>query len=163
MAKGEFIAMFDADFVPPKYFVQRVVPTFADPKVGCVQTRWGHLNRDTSPFTRVQALGVDGHFVVEQTARSRSGLFVNFNGSAGMWRRECIGDAGGWQGDTLTEDLDLSYRAQLRGWRIAYVPDIVAPVELPAQISALQRQQARWAQGSIQTALKLVGPLVRSS
>ena len=142
--------------------MRRVVPHFADPTVGCVQTRWGHLNRDYSLFTRVQALGVDGHFVVEQTARSRAGLFINFNGTAGVWRRACIEDAGGWQGDTLTEDLDLSYRAQLRGWRIGYLPDVVVPAELPAQISGFKRQQARWAQGSIQTALKLLGPLLRS-
>jgi len=161
-AKGELIAIFDADFLPPPDFLQRVVPHFADPIVGCVQTRWGHLNRGYSLFTRAQALGVDGHFVVEQTARSRAGLFINFNGTAGIWRRTCIGDAGGWQGDTLTEDLDLSYRAQLRGWQIGYVPDVVVPAELPAQISGFKRQQARWAQGSIQTALKLLGPLLRS-
>ncbi|NIO72790.1 MAG: glycosyltransferase, partial [Anaerolineae bacterium] len=161
-AKGELIAIFDADFLPPPDFLQRVVPHFADPIVGCVQTRWGHLNRDYSLFTQAQALGVDGHFVVEQTARSRAGLFINFNGTAGIWRRTCIGDAGGWQGDTLTEDLDLSYRAQLRGWQIGYVPDVVVPAELPAQISGFKRQQARWAQGSIQTALKLLGPLLRS-
>jgi cellulose synthase/poly-beta-1,6-N-acetylglucosamine synthase-like glycosyltransferase len=130
--------------------------------VGCIQTRWGHLNRDYSSLTRAQALGIDGHFVVEQTARSRAGLFLNFSGTAGVWRRACIEDAGGWQGDTLTEDLDLSYRAQLRGWRIAYLPDVVVPAELPVQINALKRQQARWAQGSIETALKLIGPLFRS-
>jgi cellulose synthase/poly-beta-1,6-N-acetylglucosamine synthase-like glycosyltransferase len=161
-AKGELIAIFDADFLPPPDFLQRIVPYFADPTVGCVQTRWGHLNRGYSLFTQAQALGVDGHFVVEQTARSRAGLFINFNGTAGVWRRACIEDAGGWQGDTLTEDLDLSYRAQLRGWRIGYLPDVVVPAELPAQISAFKRQQARWAQGSIQTALKLLGPLLRS-
>jgi cellulose synthase/poly-beta-1,6-N-acetylglucosamine synthase-like glycosyltransferase len=162
-AKGELIAIFDADFLPPPDFLRRVVPHFADPIVGCIQTRWGHLNRDYSLFTQVQALGVDGHFVVEQTARSRAGLFINFNGTAGVWRRACIEDAGGWQGDTLTEDLDLSYRAQLRGWRIEYLPDVVVPAELPAQISAFKRQQARWAQGSIQTALRLLGPLLRSA
>lgn len=161
-AKGELIAIFDADFLPPTDFLRQVVPHFADPAVGCIQTRWGHLNRDYSLFTRAQALGVDGHFVVEQTARSRAGLFINFNGTAGVWRRTCIEDAGGWQGDTLTEDLDLSYRAQLRGWRIGYLPDVIVPAELPAQISAFKRQQARWAQGSIQTALKLLGPLLRS-
>ena len=161
-AKGELVAIFDADFLPPPDFLRRVVPHFADPTVGCIQTRWGHLNRDYSLFTQVQALGVDGHFVVEQTARSRAGLFINFNGTAGVWRRACIEDAGGWQGDTLTEDLDLSYRAQLRGWRIGYLPDVVVPAELPAQISAFKRQQARWAQGSIQTALKLLGPLLHS-
>jgi cellulose synthase/poly-beta-1,6-N-acetylglucosamine synthase-like glycosyltransferase len=161
-ARGELTAIFDADFVPPSDFLRRVVPYFTDLTVGCVQTRWGHLNRDYSALTRAQALGIDGHFVVEQTARSRAGLFLNFNGTAGVWRRECIHDAGGWQGDTLTEDLDLSYRAQLRGWRIAYLPDVVVPAEIPVQISALKRQQARWAQGSIETALKLIGPLLRS-
>jgi cellulose synthase/poly-beta-1,6-N-acetylglucosamine synthase-like glycosyltransferase len=161
-AKGEFLAIFDADFVPPPDFLQRVLPEFADPRVGCVQTRWGHLNRDYSLLTQVQALGLDGHFVVEQTARSRSGLFLNFNGSAGIWRRRCIEEAGGWAGDTLTEDLDLSYRAQLRGWRIAYRPDVVVPAELPVQMSAFKHQQARWAQGSIQTALKLTRLLLCS-
>jgi cellulose synthase/poly-beta-1,6-N-acetylglucosamine synthase-like glycosyltransferase len=161
-ATGQLIAIFDADFLPPPDFLRHAVPHFADPDVGCIQARWGHLNRDYSPLTRAQALGVDGHFIVEQTARSRAGLFINFNGTAGVWRRACIEDAGGWQGDTLTEDLDLSYRAQLRGWRIAYLPDLVVPAELPVQISALKRQQARWAQGSIETALKLIGPLLRS-
>jgi len=161
-AQGELLAIFDADFVPPSDFLRRVVPQFSDPTVGCVQTRWGHLNRDYSLFTQIQALGVDGHFVVEQTARSRSGLFINFNGTGGVWRRVCIEDAGGWQGDTLTEDLDLSYRAQLRGWRISYLPDVIVPAELPAQISPFKQQQARWAQGSIQTALKLLVPLIRS-
>jgi cellulose synthase/poly-beta-1,6-N-acetylglucosamine synthase-like glycosyltransferase len=159
VAKGQFIAILDADFVPPADFLKRVLPEFSDPGVGCVQTRWGHLNREYSLLTEVQALALDGHFVVEQTARSRSGLFLNFNGSAGIWRRECIEDAGGWAGDTLTEDLDLSYRAQLRGWRIAYRPDVVVPAELPVQMSGFKQQQARWAQGSIQTALKLAGVL----
>jgi cellulose synthase/poly-beta-1,6-N-acetylglucosamine synthase-like glycosyltransferase len=161
-AKGELIAIFDADFMPAPDFLLRLVPHFMDPVVGCIQARWGHVNRDYSVFTQTQALGVDGHFVVQQTARSRAGLFLNFNGTAGVWRRACIDDAGAWQGDTLTEDLDLSYRAQLRGWRIAYLPDVVAPAELPAQISAFKRQQARWAQGSIQTALKHMVPLLRS-
>ena len=161
-AQGEFIAIFDADFVPPSNFLTRVVPHFDGPRIGCVQTRWGHLNRDFSAFTQTQALGVDGHFVIEQTTRSWNGLFLNFNGTAGVWRRTCIEDAGGWQADTLTEDLDLSYRAQLRGWRFAYSPDIVVPAELPAQVSAFKQQQARWAQGSIQTALKLLVPLLRS-
>ncbi len=161
-AKGELIAVFDADFVPPPSFLRQVVPHLADPEVGCVQTRWGHVNRDYNLLTRVQALMLDGHFVVEQTARSRAGLFISFNGTAGVWRRACIEDAGGWTSDTLTEDLDLSYRAQLRGWRIAYLPHVVVPAELPVQIGAFKRQQARWAQGSIQTALKLVGPILRS-
>jgi cellulose synthase/poly-beta-1,6-N-acetylglucosamine synthase-like glycosyltransferase len=162
-ADGELVAIFDADFLPGIDFLRRVVPHFADPAVGCVQTRWGHVNRDYSVFTQTQALGVDGHFIVQQAARYRAGLFLNFNGTAGIWRRTCIEDAGGWQGDTLTEDLDLSYRAQLRGWRIAYLPEVVVPAELPAQISAFKRQQARWAQGSIETAKKLLGPLLRSS
>jgi cellulose synthase/poly-beta-1,6-N-acetylglucosamine synthase-like glycosyltransferase len=161
-ATGELIAILDADFVPPSDFLRRVVPSFADPRVGCVQTRWGHMNRDYSVLTQTQALGMDGHFVVEQAARSHSGLFINFNGTAGVWRRTCIDDAGGWTADTLTEDLDLSYRAQLRGWRIAYLPDVIVPAELPAQVSAFKRQQARWAQGSIETALKLAGRLLRS-
>ncbi len=162
-AKGELLAVFDADFVPQPDYLREIVPHFADPNVGCVQTRWGYLNRDYSLLTQAQALGVDGHFVVEQTARSRAGLFINFNGTAGVWRRACIEDAGGWTADTLTEDLDLSYRAQLRGWRIEYRPDVVVPAELPAQISAFKRQQARWAQGSIQTAIKLLRPLLRSA
>ncbi len=161
-ARGELIAIFDADFCPAPDFLRQVVPYLADAQVGCVQASWGHLNRDYSLLTQAQALGMDGHFVVEQTARTRAGLFVNFNGTAGIWRRNCIEEAGGWQGDTLTEDLDLSYRAQLRGWRILYLPDITVPAELAAQISAYKRQQARWAQGSIQTALKLVKPLFRS-
>lgn len=161
-AQGELLAIFDADFVPQPDFLRHVVPEFEDPTVGCVQTRWGHLNREYSLFTKTQALGVDGHFVVEQSARNRTGLFINFNGTAGVWRRACIQDAGGWQGDTLTEDLDLSYRAQLRGWRIVYRPDVVVPAEIPVQISAFKRQQARWAQGSIQSARKLLGPLLHS-
>lgn len=161
-AKGEMVAIFDADFMPTTDFLLRLIPHFADPAVGCIQARWGHVNRDYSILTKIQAMGVDGHFVVQQSARSRAGLFLNFNGTAGIWRRACIEDAGGWQGDTLTEDLDLSYRAQLRGWRIAYLPGTMVPAELPVQISAFKRQQARWAQGSIETALKLVGALLRS-
>ncbi len=162
LASGEFIAIFDADFVPPSDFLKRTIPYFNDPRVGCVQTRWGHLNPDSSQLTRVQALGIDGHFLIEQQARHTVGAFLNFNGTAGVWRRACITDAGGWQGDTLTEDLDLSYRAQLRGWRISYRPEIVTPAELPVQIDAFKRQQFRWAKGSFQTALKLMGSLWRS-
>ncbi len=162
-ASGEFIAIFDADFVPPPDFLRRTIPWFADDRVGCVQARWEHLNRDYSRLTRAQALGVDGHFVVEQAARHRSGLFVNFNGTAGVWRKACIVDAGGWQHDTLTEDLDLSYRAQLCGWRFVYLPDVPVPAELPVQMDAYKRQQARWAKGTMQTARKLIGPLLRSS
>jgi cellulose synthase/poly-beta-1,6-N-acetylglucosamine synthase-like glycosyltransferase len=130
--------------------------------VGAVQARWGHLNAEYSPITRAQALLLDGHFVVEQTARYRSGLFLNFNGSAGVWRRACIEDAGGWQADTLAEDLDLSYRAQLQGWRICYLPDVVAPAEIPPQVMALKGQQFRWAKGSFQCLRKLAGALLRA-
>ena len=161
-SSGELIAIFDADFVPPPDFLRRVVPYFASPDVGCVQTRWEHLNAAYSTLTQVQAMALDGHFGVEQRARSRTGLFLNFNGSAGVWRRACIEDAGGWQADTLAEDLDLSYRAQLAGWRILYVPDIMVPAELPPQFDALRRQQSRWAQGGIQVAWKLL-PLLLCS
>jgi len=152
-ARGEIIAIFDADFVPSPDFLRRTVPHFvAQPKLGFVQTRWSHLNRDYSVITRAQALALDGHFVVEQTARHRSGLFMNFNGTAGLWRRTCIEDSGGWRGDTVCEDLDLSYRAQLAGWQTLYLPDVEAPAEIPAQITAYKRQQFRWAKGSIQCA-----------
>jgi cellulose synthase/poly-beta-1,6-N-acetylglucosamine synthase-like glycosyltransferase len=161
-ARGEIVAILDADFVPPPDFLRRMVPYLSDPTVGCAQARWGHLNRGDSPFTESQALGIDGHFVVEHTARTRNGLLSSFSGSAGLWRRRCIEEAGGWQDDTLTEDLDLSYRAQLRGWRIVSCPDVVVPGELPARVSGFRRQQARLAQGSIQTARKVLGPLLRS-
>lgn len=157
--QGEFIAIFDADFIPLSDFLQKAIPCFADSTVGCVQTRWGHVNPDVSGLTKAQALGIDGHFIVEQQARHQMGAFLNFNGTAGVWRRRCMDDAGGWEGDTLTEDLDLSYRAQLRGWRIHYRPDVVAPAELPVQIDAFKRQQFRWAKGSLQTAIKLFGKL----
>jgi len=155
-AKGEFIAVFDADFLPPPDFLHRVIPhLLTRPRLGMVQARWGHLNAQASALTGAQALALDGHFVVEQTARNRAGLFMNFNGSAGVWRRRCIEEAGGWQADTLSEDLDLSYRAQLLGWECLYLPDVVVPAEIPLQIQAFKRQQARWAQGSIQCVLKL--------
>lgn len=157
-AAGEYIAIFDADFTPPRDFLRRTVPHLAeDPGLGFLQTRWGHLNCDYSALTRAQSLALDGHFVVEQTVRQRSGWFFGFNGTAGLWRRICIDDAGGWQADTLCEDLDLSYRAQLAGWRGLYLPDIVAPAEIPPQLTAYKRQQARWATGSIQTLRKLGG------
>ncbi len=162
-AGGEFIAVFDADFVPPPDLLRRVIPHFGDPSVGMVQTRWGHLNRDYSLLTKVQALFLDGHFVMEHGARSRSGLFFNFNGTAGVWRKSCIQDAGGWQHDTLTEDLDLSYRAQLCGWRFVFLPDVVAPAELPVDVNAYKTQQHRWAKGSVQTARKLLPGLLRSN
>ncbi|HXV77486.1 MAG TPA: cellulose synthase family protein [Candidatus Polarisedimenticolaceae bacterium] len=155
-AKGELIAVFDADFVPRPDFARQLVHHFVDPRVGMVQARWGHLNADHSPLTRVQSMLLDGHFVIEHTARNRSGRFFNFNGTAGIWRRECIVDAGGWQHDTLTEDLDLSYRAQLGGWRFVFVNEHVAPAELPIEIGSFKSQQHRWAKGSIQTARKLL-------
>ena len=154
-ATGEFIVIFDADFVPHPDFLQRIIPHFQGrPRLGLIQARWGHINADYSHLTRAQALALDGHFVVEQTARQRSGLFMNFNGASGVWRKRCIEEAGGWQGDTLSEDLDLSYRAQLAGWEFLYLPDLVSPAEIPPQINAFKRQQFRWAKGSIQCLLK---------
>jgi cellulose synthase/poly-beta-1,6-N-acetylglucosamine synthase-like glycosyltransferase len=160
LAKGELVAVFDADFVPEPDFLQRTVHFFTDPGLGMVQARWGHLNRDYSALTQAQAILLDGHFVIEHTARNRSGRFFNFNGTAGIWRRQAIADGGGWQHDTLTEDLDLSYRAQLAGWRFLYLPDLVTPAEVPVEMNAFKSQQHRWAKGSIQTALKLL-PLIR--
>ncbi|MDA8019891.1 MAG: glycosyltransferase [Thermoanaerobaculia bacterium] len=160
-AKGELLAVFDADFVPPPSFLVDSVPYFtADPGLGMAQARWGHLNREQSLLTAVQAILLDGHFVVEHTARHRTGCLFNFNGTAGIWRRQAIRDAGGWDHDTLTEDLDLSYRAQLAGWRFHYLPDLVVPAELPADINAYKSQQHRWAKGSIQTARKLLGTVL---
>jgi len=165
-ARGELIAVFDADFIPPADFLRRVVPRFhgpgSDPLLGMVQTRWGHTNRDHSLLTRAQALLLDGHFVVEHGAREASGRFLNFNGTAGVFRRRCIDEAGGWQADTLTEDLDLSYRAQLAGWRFAFASEVIVPAELPTEINALKSQQRRWAKGSIQTAMKLLASVLRS-
>ena len=161
-AKGELIAVFDADFVPDVDFARRLIDYFTDPEVGMVQARWGHLNAGHSALTRVQSMLLDGHFVIEHTSRNRSGAFFNFNGTAGIWRREAIESAGGWQHDTLTEDLDLSYRAQMRGWQFIYVPEHVAPAELPVEMGAFKSQQHRWAKGSIQTALKLLPKLYRS-
>jgi len=156
-ARGELIAVFDADFIPQPSFLRDVVPHFADANVGMVQTRWGHLNRDASLITRVQALMLDGHHLVENRARYGSGALFNFSGTGGIWRRKAIEDAGGWQHDTLTEDLDLSYRAQLSGWRFLYRPDVVTPSELPEDMSALRAQQFRWAKGTVQCARKLLG------
>jgi cellulose synthase/poly-beta-1,6-N-acetylglucosamine synthase-like glycosyltransferase len=163
IAGGEYLAIFDADFIPQPDFLRKALPWFGDPQVGCVQGRWTHVNRDYSLLTRLQAMAIDGHFIVEQTARSHNGFFLSFNGTGGIWRKACIEDAGGWTADTLTEDLDLSYRAQLRGWRIAFLPDLAVPAEIPAQMQAYKRQQARWSKGSLQTARKLIGPLLRSS
>lgn len=160
---AEFLAVFDADFAPQPDFLRRVIPYFMDqPDVGMIQTRWAHLNEQYSAFTRAQSLALDAHFVVEQTGRNRSGLLINFNGSGGVWRRVCIVAAGGWQADTMTEDMDLSYRAQLAGWRSLYLPDVEAPAELPPQVDAFKRQQARWAQGSTQCLRKLGPQLLRS-
>jgi len=152
---GDLIAIFDADFVPPADFLKRTVPhLLADERRALVQARWGHLNDGESRLTRAQSMGVDGHFVIEQTARCRNGLFMNFCGAAGLWRKRAIVDSGGWQHDTVTEDMDLSYRAQLRGWRLVYLPNLVVPAELPASYTAFKSQQYRWAKGSIQTARK---------
>ena len=156
VARGEFIAIFDADFVPPRDFLRGTVPYFAEARLAVVQARWGHLNQSYSLLTRVQAVLLDGHFVLEHGARSRSGCFFNFNGTAGVWRRQAIEDAGCWQHDTLTEDLDLSYRAQLRGWTFKFLPDLVAPAEVPVEMNAFKSQQHRWAKGSIQTCRKLL-------
>ena len=162
LAKGELVAVFDADFIPEPDFLRRSVHFFTDPGVGMVQARWGHLNRDYSVLTQAQAILLDGHFVIEHTARNRSGRFFNFNGTAGMWRRTAIEDGGGWQHDTLTEDLDLSYRAQMKGWRFVYLTDLVTPAEVPVEMNSFKSQQHRWAKGSIQTALKL-WPLIRKA
>jgi cellulose synthase/poly-beta-1,6-N-acetylglucosamine synthase-like glycosyltransferase len=155
-AKGEFIAIFDADFVPAEDFLLRIVHYFAEPGIGMVQTRWAHINRNYSLLTEVEAVLLDGHFILEHGARSRSGVFFNFNGTAGMWRRTAIDEAGGWQHDTLTEDTDLSYRAQLKGWRFVYLQHVECPAELPIEMTAFKTQQARWAKGLIQTAKKIL-------
>lgn len=161
-ASGELIAVFDADFVPAPDFLLKTVPWFRDPGVGMVQARWEHLNRGYSLLTRIQALLLDGHFLIEHAARNRGGCFFNFNGTAGIWRRRAITDAGGWSADTLTEDLDLSYRAQLAGWRFLYLPDLAVPSELPVDANGFKSQQHRWAKGSIQTGRKLLPRLARA-
>jgi len=162
LTEAPLVAIFDADFVPPRDFLRRTVGAFDDPKVGFAQARWGHLDEGYSWFTRLQALAIDFHFLVEQAVRSADGYFTNFTGTAGIWRREAIEDSGGWSADTLTEDLDLSYRAQLRGWRAAYLENLVVPEELPVSIDAYRRQQSRWATGSFQSAFKLLIPVLRS-
>ena len=163
VAKYDLLAIFDADFLPLPSFLRETVPyLIGQPDVGMVQTRWGHLNRDYSLLTKVQSIFLDGHFVMEHGARSRAGLFFNFNGTAGIWRKACIGDAGGWQHDTLTEDLDLSYRAQMAGWKFIYLPNVVAPAEVPVTVNAWKSQQFRWAKGSVQTARKLLPRLLKS-
>ena len=161
-ARGDLIAIFDADFVPAPDFLRRMVPLLGDPATGLAQARWGHLNRHSSALTRAQALAIDGHFAIEQAGRCWAGWLLNFNGTAGIWRRQAIEDAGGWQADTLTEDLDLSYRAQLVGWKVEYAFDTEVPAEIPADISAFRSQQRRWAKGSIQTARKLLPRVLTS-
>src|SRR6478752_7009934 len=161
-ARGEFVGIFDADFLPSPDFLTRVMPQFADDKVGMVQARWGHINQDYSLLTKIQSILLDGHFVLEHGGRYRAGRFFNFNGTAGVWRAAAIADAGGWQHDTLTEDLDLSYRAQLRGWQFVFVPDLIAPAEVPVEMNAFKSQQHRWAKGSIQTCRKLLPEILRA-
>jgi len=161
---GEFIAIFDADFIPDPAFLRQTVPYFlADAQVGVVQTRWGHLNENDNLLTHSQALAIDGHFAVEQFARFNGNLIFGFSGSGGVWRRTCIQEAGGWQSDTLTEDFDLSYRAHLAGWRFVFARDIVVPGEIPPHMAAYKQQQARWAKGSTQVLLKLAWPLIASN
>ncbi|MGD0416501.1 MAG: cellulose synthase family protein [Terriglobales bacterium] len=155
-AKGEFVAIFDADFVPPPDFLMKCIHHFTDSKVGMVQTRWTHINRNYSLLTQVEAILLDGHFVLEHSGRARSGVFFNFNGTAGMWRRAAIDEAGGWEHDTLTEDTDLSYRAQLKGWKFLYLQDVECPAELPVEMTAFKTQQARWAKGLIQVSKKIL-------
>src|SRR5246127_5500278 len=161
-AKGEFIAIFDADFLPTEDFLLRTIHHFTDSRIGMVQTRWTHINRNYSFLTEVEAILLDGHFVLEHSGRARSGVFFNFNGTAGMWRRRAIQEAGGWQHDTLTEDTDLSYRAQLKGWKFIYLQEVECPAELPVEMTAFKTQQARWAKGLIQTAKKILPRVMKS-
>jgi cellulose synthase/poly-beta-1,6-N-acetylglucosamine synthase-like glycosyltransferase len=163
VARGEYIAIFDADFIPPADFLQRTVHFFTDEKVGMVQARWGHINQDYSLLTKIQSILLDGHFVLEHGGRNRAGHFFNFNGTAGIWRRAAIIDGGGWQHDTLTEDLDLSYRTQLRGWKFVFLPDLIAPAEVPVEMNAFKSQQHRWAKGSIQTCIKVLPRILASN
>lgn len=161
-AQGDFLAIFDADFVPPPDFLRKMMPYFSSENIGVVQSRWGHLNAGYSMLTRGQAIGLDAHFVLEHGARNSSGIFINFNGTAGIWRKTAIIDAGNWQADTLTEDIDLSYRAQLAGWKFVYVNNVVCPAEIPAEVYGLKNQQYRWAKGAIQTAKKLLPTIWRN-
>jgi cellulose synthase/poly-beta-1,6-N-acetylglucosamine synthase-like glycosyltransferase len=160
IAKGEFIAIFDADFLPESDWLKKTVPYFKDPEIGVVQTRWGHINRDYSILTRIQAFALDAHFTLEQVGRNAKGHFINFNGTAGIWRKECILDAGNWEGDTLTEDLDLSYRAQLKNWKFKYLEDVETPAELPVVISAARSQQFRWNKGGAENFRKTVWSVI---
>jgi len=161
-AKGTFIAVFDADFLPKSEFLRATIPYFINSEIGLVQTRWGHVNKDYSILTQLQAFGLDGHFTVEQTGRNMAGSFINFNGTAGVWRKSCIEDAGGWSADTLTEDLDLSYRAQLKGWKFKYLENVVSPAELPVVMPAIKSQQYRWNKGAAETARKHLGKVLTS-
>ena len=162
-ARGEFIVIFDSDFIPEKDFIKKTLPWFQDPAVGVVQTRWGHINKDYSLMTQLQAFGLDAHFSIEQSARNAAGSFINFNGTCGVWRKTCITDAGGWSADTLTEDLDLSYRAQLKGWKFKYLEDVVTPGELPVVMPVIKLQQYRWNKGGAETARKLAGRIFNAS
>lgn len=161
--KGEFIAIFDADFLPDSKFLQYALPHFKNEAVGVVQTRWGHINENYSALTKLQSYALNAHFTVEQTGRNLNGHFINFNGTAGIWRRTCIEDAGGWQGDTLTEDLDLSYRAQLKQWKFVFLQDVTSPAELPAEMNALKSQQYRWAKGAAECVVKNLGKVFGAS
>ena len=162
IAKGEYIAIFDADFIPKKDFLKKTLSFFTDENIGMVQTRWEHLNGDHSILTKAQALALDGHFVIEQTVRNKAGFFINFNGTGGVWKKDCIEDAGNWHADTLTEDLDLSYRAQINGWKFIFLKDFTSPAELPSEINALKTQQFRWTKGAIETAKKILPQLWKS-
>ncbi|APY01331.1 cellulose synthase family protein [Lacinutrix venerupis] len=162
VAKGEFIAIFDADFLPKKDWLKKTIPHFIDRNIGVVQTRWGHINRNYSTLTKIQAFALDAHFTLEQVGRNSKGHFINFNGTAGVWRRQCIIDAGNWEGDTLTEDLDLSYRAQLKNWKFEYLEDVVTPAELPVVISAARSQQFRWNKGGAENFRKMMTRVLKS-
>ena len=165
MAETEagYLAIFDCDFIPPVDYLKKMIPFFLERgELGIVQARWAHVNEEASVLTRAQSIGIDGHFMVEQCARAFNGLFMNFNGTAGVWRREAIEEAGGWSADTLTEDIDLSYRAQLAGWKAHYVPEVGVPAEIPEDVAAFKGQQFRWAKGSIQTAIKILPRVLES-
>jgi len=162
LAKGEFVAIFDADFVPKKDFLKKTIPQFNNKNVGCVQTRWEHLNEEYSLLTRALALALDGHFAIEQQVRNKAGFFIQFNGTAGIWRKNTIIDAGNWQEDTLTEDMDLSFRAQLKGWKFIFLNNVTSPAELPADINALKTQQFRWTKGAVETAKKIIPQVFKS-
>jgi cellulose synthase/poly-beta-1,6-N-acetylglucosamine synthase-like glycosyltransferase len=160
IAKGEFIAIFDADFLPKKDWLFQTIPYFKNPEIGVVQTRWGHINRNYSTLTKIQAFMLDAHFTLEQVGRNSKGHFINFNGTAGVWRKECIYDAGNWEGDTLTEDIDLSYRAQLKNWKFKYLENVETPAELPVVISAARTQQFRWNKGGAENFQKMVKRII---